>query len=367
MRSRYIIYKGGDIYGCVELNNKNKDEIIDSKNEFGFFDFLGDMKYLYDDQKCSCSSRRTFDIMWSRVQNISYIVSKDRKLDYSDEFVFGALIKFYSDKIFDTTLESGVKFFYALEKIDECFSKVYNDKKDACDLTSHDMHIINLVSDRINENTCSMTSAKKYETHECVTSVMCNILYGNMSCLGIEPIDITNLMIMMAAVECDKYLSDKNRDRYITFINEFFASVNEMFESFVSEFGIDVCDNRVYDSIEDYYKKICVVNKGEIHWNWKGGITPENEKFRASSEYKKWRMSVLKRDNYTCHECGGSNGGNLNVHHILPYRDYRDPEYSLDVDNGITLCEECHDKVSGKEYEFVDRYQKIVNNIRLFL
>ena len=100
--------------------------------------------------------------------------------------------------------------------------------------------------------------------------------------------------------------------------------------------------------------------KGEKNCNWKGGITPEDRMFRASCEYTEWRISVFERDDYTCQECG-QHGGNLNAHHILPYRDYKDPEYSLNIDNGITLCEECHDKVFWKEYEFVDRYQKIVN------
>ena len=104
------------------------------------------------------------------------------------------------------------------------------------------------------------------------------------------------------------------------------------------------------------------LNSGEDHYRWKGGITPERHKFYVSREYTKWRNSVFERDNYTCQECGDSTGGNLQAHHILPLRDYSDPEYSLNVDNGITLCEECHDKVNGREYEFVERYQKIVRS-----
>jgi len=81
------------------------------------------------------------------------------------------------------------------------------------------------------------------------------------------------------------------------------------------------------------------------------------------NEYTKIKYSELfERDDYTCHECGQF-GGNLNAHHILPYRDYKDPEYSLNVDNGITLCKECHSKTTWREYEFVDRYQNIVNVI----
>lgn len=99
--------------------------------------------------------------------------------------------------------------------------------------------------------------------------------------------------------------------------------------------------------------------------NWKGGITPESIKFRMSDDYVVWRTSVFERDDYTCQECGDVGGVLLNAHHILPYRDYKDTDYSLNVDNGITLCEDCHYDVRGREYEFVERYQGIVNNKKL--
>lgn len=77
-------------------------------------------------------------------------------------------------------------------------------------------------------------------------------------------------------------------------------------------------------------------------------------------------MSVFERDDYTCQECGDLAGGNLNAHHILPYKDYRGVEYSLNIDNGITLCEDCHKKIRGREYEFVNTYQKMVGFIERF-
>ena len=102
---------------------------------------------------------------------------------------------------------------------------------------------------------------------------------------------------------------------------------------------------------------------GENAPNWKGGITSEDEKFRKSSEYAEWRKAVFERDNYTCHECGRRGGVVLNAHHILPVRDYRDHEYSLNIDNGITLCKECHDETKGKEYEFVGYFDIIIKEM----
>lgn len=84
---------------------------------------------------------------------------------------------------------------------------------------------------------------------------------------------------------------------------------------------------------------------GENHWNWKGGITPENQKGRNSTEAHKWRKAVFERDNYTCQICG-KRGGKLNAHHKMPWAKYK--EYRFDVDNGVTLCEACHKKVHRK-------------------
>ena len=62
------------------------------------------------------------------------------------------------------------------------------------------------------------------------------------------------------------------------------------------------------------------------------------------AEYKKWRIAVIKRDNYTCQKCG-KRGGILQAHHVKPYKDF--PELRHSVDNGITLCLQCHSDEHG--------------------
>lgn len=79
---------------------------------------------------------------------------------------------------------------------------------------------------------------------------------------------------------------------------------------------------------------------GDKHWNWQGGITPENMRIRQSLEYKLWRTAVFERDNYTCVECGDSTSGNLEADHIKPFCRY--PELRLEVSNGRTFCKSCH-------------------------
>jgi transposase len=60
---------------------------------------------------------------------------------------------------------------------------------------------------------------------------------------------------------------------------------------------------------------------------------------RKLLEYKLWVEAILKRDNYTCQKCG-KRGKKLEVHHIFNWADY--PELRYAIDNGITLCRECH-------------------------
>lgn len=88
--------------------------------------------------------------------------------------------------------------------------------------------------------------------------------------------------------------------------------------------------------------------KGKYSANWKGGVSDENHRIRTSKEYREWRAKVFQRDKFTCQICGQV-GGELNAHHIKHFS--KDKAKRLSVDNGITLCAECHrlvHKVEGK-------------------
>lgn len=60
---------------------------------------------------------------------------------------------------------------------------------------------------------------------------------------------------------------------------------------------------------------------------------------RDMYKMKAWRKAVFERDGYDCAKCG-KHGGKLNAHHKSGYN--LDLEKRLNVDNGITLCEQCH-------------------------
>lgn len=112
-----------------------------------------------------------------------------------------------------------------------------------------------------------------------------------------------------------------------------------------------------YSPLTQFVKGIIPWNKGikqlattgDKNHNWKGGITTENEKQRKSVEYKLWRTSVFERDNYTCVMCGAKNGNGkaitLNADHIKPFSLF--PELRFAIDNGRTLCIDCHKKTDS--------------------
>lgn len=92
--------------------------------------------------------------------------------------------------------------------------------------------------------------------------------------------------------------------------------------------------------------------KGSKNGMWQGGITPKRFKIRNSNEYAEWRKKVFERDNHQCTYCDKRNkkgSGNITIlhsHHILPFSrclSKKELNYLIfDVNNGITLCKECH-------------------------
>ena len=82
------------------------------------------------------------------------------------------------------------------------------------------------------------------------------------------------------------------------------------------------------------------------------GKTKQIYRLMKSEGWAKWRKLVFERDNYTCQECGKV-GNKLHPHHIKPKGLY--PELIFDINNGVTLCANCHRNTDsyGKRYDLI--------------
>jgi hypothetical protein len=110
---------------------------------------------------------------------------------------------------------------------------------------------------------------------------------------------------------------------------------------------------------------------GKNNPNYIDGRTPLRNLIRQLEEYFQWRTQIFKRDNYTCQECK-TYGGKLNAHHeksfsiifneFLQYYNQFSPiedkeilvrlaitwKPFWDIDNGKTLCKDCHHKINPR-------------------
>jgi hypothetical protein len=91
-------------------------------------------------------------------------------------------------------------------------------------------------------------------------------------------------------------------------------------------------------------KLISKRNTGKNNYHWKGGVSRAYKTGYYSVAYKKWRLAVFTRDNFTCQKCGKTECY-LTAHHIKSFAKY--PELRYEVSNGITLCEDCHKKTDN--------------------
>lgn len=105
--------------------------------------------------------------------------------------------------------------------------------------------------------------------------------------------------------------------------------------------------------------------RGRDHWNFnpdmhvdwfakdfdfrayalKFGVKPRSK--GGNKAYAKFRLAILKRDNFCCVDCGFaaedfSESCVLNVHHVVPIK--KDRSRMFDPSNVLTLCVLCHAK-----------------------
>lgn len=117
---------------------------------------------------------------------------------------------------------------------------------------------------------------------------------------------------------------------------------------------------------------IGLAKRGQTAWNKGRGIrTKLTQMIRSSAQYFEWRRKVFSRDDFKCTDCGTKGGWNkelkkritLNVDHITAFSVIL-TEYKIntlneaiaceafwDMNNGRTLCTDCHKKTGNFGYK----------------
>lgn len=111
--------------------------------------------------------------------------------------------------------------------------------------------------------------------------------------------------------------------------------------------GAEPGHNRTTD---DARRKMSEAKRGKLlgpkAWNWKDGV---HDRDRDRNRYPAlaWSKAIKSRDK-VCQECGADE--QLHAHHIKRWKDY--PSLRYDLNNGITLCQPCHERAHGRGFKF---------------
>jgi hypothetical protein len=113
-----------------------------------------------------------------------------------------------------------------------------------------------------------------------------------------------------------------------------------------------------------------ITGKNSPHYN--PNMTNEDRmNGRRFDGYKEWAKKIYQKNKYTCQKCHikKDNSGKykkLNAHHIEGFAENK--ELRLDLNNGITFCQNCHNKlhaIYGKKNitkKHLDMFLKMSNN-----
>ncbi len=106
-----------------------------------------------------------------------------------------------------------------------------------------------------------------------------------------------------------------------------------------------------------------VINLDYIQWIIEGRV----DKFYKSRLWTNCRKKALERDHYECQMCKKNPKMNKivlanTVHHIKEIRDY--PHLALELDNLVSLCRACHERIHERDLIKRETKNKFVNEER---
>ena len=94
-----------------------------------------------------------------------------------------------------------------------------------------------------------------------------------------------------------------------------------------------------------------------------GNVGKELNFYSVNSSWNlEFKISVFKRDNFKCVICGSEA---KDAHHIIDRKLFRDESQGYYLDNGASLCHDCHYKAETTEFttSFIREKSKISNLI----
>jgi len=94
--------------------------------------------------------------------------------------------------------------------------------------------------------------------------------------------------------------------------------------------------------------------EGKIQWNYIDGRSKGKGSGKYGCDWQKIRQLIIRRDNFTCQECGAKNK-KLDIHHRIPFL----MSFDNSLENLMSLCRSCHVKLEGEIIKQVKNQMEI--------
>lgn len=218
------------------------------------------------------------------------------------------------------------------------------------------------LSEYVNDTTNVKIICKQHGLFEQLPFVHLNSVHGCPQCYN----EISGDKFRLSNEDFIKRAIEKYGDRYDYSKVEYISNSKEveiickihgsfMQRPYVHMYSIHGCP-------ECYNETKC----GENNSNYNPELSDEDRiKRRGTKENARWRKQIFEKNNYTCVKCNNrSSKGNpvyLHAHHLNGY--HWCEEGRFDIENGATLCEDCHNDfhgIYGKGFNTKEQFEEFM-------